>query len=64
MHPMNCIRIKRNILDVRCADILDARCAVSFRVTAVGVHRRVLAVARTGSTTEPYLNATRKGIPE
>ena len=38
--------------------------AVSFRVTAAGVHRRVVAAARTGSTTEPYLNATSKAIPQ
>ena len=38
--------------------------AVSFRVTAAGIHRRVVAAATTGSTTEPYFNVTSKGIPQ
>ena len=46
----------------RCA--VRGHFAVSFRVTAAGVHRRVVAAATTGSATEPYLNATRKGIPQ
>ena len=46
----------------RCA--VRGHFAVSFRVTAAGVQRRVVAAATTGSTTEPYLNATSKGIPQ
>ena len=42
--------------------VVRGQFAVSFRVTAAGVHRRVAAAAATGSTTEPYLNATSKGI--
>ena len=46
----------------RCA--VGGHFSVSFRVTAAGVHRRVVAATTTGSTTEPYLNATSKGIPQ
>ena len=38
--------------------------AVSYKVTTAGVHRRDVAAATTGWTTEPYLNETSKGIPQ